>query len=217
MDRPELITEEHHGAEHELEAVKQFVREHGPRIIIGILIVVVASAGVSFYRKRAHDKLAEATELLFNAQRNDDLQAVLDDYPSSPSAPLAMLKLARSRYDAGEYDTALALYDGLEAEHPDHPFAQAARVGRAHCMEGRNQIDEAITLFQAFETDNPGHFLTPQATLGRARCLETLGRIAEAKIVVEDFIAANADSGWLPIAEERLQRLNSKADTPAGE
>ena len=65
----------------------------------------------------------------------------------------------------------------------------------------------AIAQFAAFIEAQRGHYLQSSATLALARSMEQAGRLDEARIVLEDFLAENADSQWAGQAEASLKEL----------
>jgi len=196
----------------ELERLLALLRRHGGTIALAVCVALVAAGGGIFYRRHAAAKTEKAAMMLASSRTVQELENIVKDYPSSGAAPLALLKAAKGYFDSGSYDMALKKYDEFRENFADHQMEAAARLGRAHCLEARGQVEDALLAFIAFSTGEPGHFLAPQAVFGQGRCLEQLGRMGEARTVYEDFIAANQDSNWLPLAEEMLETVNRKIE-----
>ena len=193
--------------EDEWQLLKDAILSNGTRIALGIGAVLIMIIAVSVYRGRISGRLEEASTRLTNARSLDDLEVLVEDYPSTPTAPLALLKLAKGYFNSGNYDTALSKYSDFQRIYAKHSMIEIAELGKIHCMEAKGLTEEAITAFASFAAAHPDHYLTPQATLGQGRCLEQIGRLEEAKKIYESFIDEHPESEWLSKAEDILKRL----------
>jgi tetratricopeptide (TPR) repeat protein len=207
-NRPET---EAAGYSDELEVLKASVKTHGLRVAVGVAVALVIVFGVRMYYARRAGAAADASAMLMSARSVQDLEALVEQYGKSPSAPLAMLKLAKGYFDLDNYDQAFNRYVDFLERYPEHALGGIAELGKLHCLEARGQVAEALAGFELFLSDNPQHFLEAQAVFGRARCLEQLDRMDDARIVYEDFIAANPNSGWVSRAEEMLDTMEHRA------
>ncbi len=205
--------EEHHGGEiPELERAKAYWREHGTRITIIAAVAVVVVLGVNMVRSRKQRAVADASAQLAAARSGAELQAIVDDYASTPSAPLALLRLAKRAYDFGDYNGAMASYETFADRYSDHELASVAEVGLIHCREARGEVQAAEAEFKAFAEAHPDNFLAPTALLGQARCMEQLGRFDDARIVYENMVADRSDSVWGDRAAEMLETMDDRID-----
>jgi tetratricopeptide (TPR) repeat protein len=198
------------GAHHELARVKAILRTHGLRTAIWIALALLIVVGGRVYRGHKAQAKVNASAMLMSARTVQDLEALVEQYASTPSAPLAMLKLAKAYYDFGNYDLAFNRYVDFLERYPEHEMRGIAELGKLHGLEARGQTREALDGFERFVAANPGHFLEAQAVFGKARCLEQAGRKEEARVVYEDFIAARPDSGWATRAEEMLKTMDQR-------
>ncbi len=195
----------------ELTHLKQLITTHGKPLIIGALLVLAIISIMVYYKNTKQNNIDKASALLSSARSVQDIEGLVAKYSSTPSAPLAIAKLAKIYFDSGNYDLAIAKYSELKTKFPEHQLTDTADLGIIHCKEAKNELSEAMAAFSAFtKTKGPDHYLTPQSILGEARCLVQLGRNVEAKALYEDFIAANPESAWTPIAEEALSAVNKK-------
>jgi predicted negative regulator of RcsB-dependent stress response len=205
-------------AQPELQKLIEFVRGQGQSVLIGLGLAVAVFLGVGAYRNYRHSTELRASQMLMGARNVEQLQQVVSQYSSTPSAPVAMLSLAAQYFDGGQYDLAQFTYTQFEQKYPKHPMVKAAELGKAQCLEAAGQVEQAAGAFDEFVKNNPEHFLTSLARLGKARCLNQLGKYAEAKAAYEDFIAANPESGWTPLAETGLlfveKEMRAKAKSP---
>jgi len=193
-----------------LQNAKNYLQANALRWALTGGIVLAVIIGVTVYKAKKVESDRNAAQILTAARSDKDLQTIIGQHASTPYAPMAMLKLAKMRFDAGDYDGALKQYAEFKQKYPQHAMIDGAEVGRIYCLEAKGQIEDALKAFAAFASEHPTHFLAPQATFGQARCLEQLGQYAEAKAVYEDFMAAHPDSGWAPKAEEMLSLIVKK-------
>ncbi len=184
-----------------------FLQRHLRLLLSGAGLAIVLVLIVAVYISQQRRQAITASQMLAVAQTAGQLEEVLVQYPSSPSAPTALLALASSQYAAGAYEQALMLYDRFIQQYPKHFMRPAAVLGRVLCQEAQGAPAQALAGFNAFLAAYPDHFLLPQAYLGQARCLQQLRRAAEAQVVYEDFIAAHPDSEWKVHMEMALDRL----------
>jgi tetratricopeptide (TPR) repeat protein len=179
-------------------------REHVQPVLIGLGIAIAILLAYGAYKNYKQSALMRASQMLMSARSLEQLQQVISQYPSTPSAPIAMLTLAAEYFQSGQYDLAQFTYAQFRQKFPKHPMAMMADIGKAQCLEASGQLDQALAAFEAFILANPGHFLSSSAIFGKGRCLTQMGRYTEAKAVYEDYIAANPNSGWGPLADSAM-------------
>ncbi len=212
---------EHHHDEHhehhesgipELEQAKAFWRDHGTHITIVAAVIAVSVFSINMYRSNKRRAVVDASAQLAAVRSTQDLEAIVADYASTPSAPLALLQLAKAAYDMGDYNGAMSHYENFSDRYDDHELASVAEVGLIHCREARGELQAAEAAFKAFAEADPKHFLAATALLGQARCLEQLGRFDDARIVYEDMIANRGDSIWGDRATEQLETIEDRIE-----
>ena len=199
-------------------------REHVQPVLIGLAIALALILGYGAYKNYKQSTSMRASQMLMSSKSPEQLQQVISQYPSTPSAPIAMLTLASEYFRSGQYDLAQFSYAQFQQKFPNHPMAAAGELGKAQCLEASGQLDQALSMYEAFASANPGHFLTASAIFGKGRCLTQMGRYTEAKAVYEDYIAANPDSGWVPLADsamlfvdKELRAQQKKQSSPVAE
>jgi len=197
----------HHEHDEEILKVRDFARTHGKSVVVAVCAAVIAVSAVRLYKFRKRSNRQEASRLLVQATSSSDLQELMSTYPSTPAAPLSLLKLAKVEYDMGNYTSARGRYEEFARKYPEHDLAAAAAIGQVACVEASDDRQGALEGYRNFISGHPDHFLTPQAVLGEGRCLWKLGMKEEARAVYEDFLAANPDSAWAGNAEEALEML----------
>ncbi len=198
-------------AKHEVQEVMGFLKRYGKLIGAGILaavVMVLVSRGCAQHKAT---KLAKAEQALMSARTSQQLEDVVKDYSSTPTAPVALLNLAKTLYNEGNYAQARTQYERFLKKYKNHEMSPAAELGLAYCTEADGDFDSAATQFAAFAQKHIKNYLQPVALLSVARCMEQGGRIAEARIVLEDFLAENATSPWAGTADGTLKALNDAA------
>ena len=193
---------EHHN---ELEDLKVFLQTHGKSILISVIVVAVAYAGMMAYRRHHAAQADLASMALATSQSTEDLQLILDDYGSTPSAPSALLTLAGRLFQEARYDEAQAAYEQFKTKYPDHPMALATDICQAQVTEAAGNPAEAQAQFEAFAAAHPDSYLVPLAQMGRARCLQQQGQLDEARTVYEDFLVEQPEGPWTTMAETNLK------------
>lgn len=194
----------------EFQDLIAFWRSYDKTIVTIVCIALALGGTVALYITSKRSKMREASTKLFSSQGIKEFKAIVEEYPDSPAAPLALLKLAKIYFNAGQYDPALDKYDEFLNQYPDHQFVLVARLGQIHCLEAKGLVDHALTAFTDFVVKHPNHFLTPQAILGKARCLEQSDQPHEARVIYEDFLMEHPESGWCMRIRERLAVLERK-------
>ncbi len=197
---------------HEVPEVLDFLRENGLSLLVGVGLAVAAFLGISAYRNYKTSQATAAANLFFQAQTTQQIQDMINQYPSATMTPLAYLALAAGRFDAGEYDLADRAFSEFETKFPNHPLVGQAQLGHAQCKEAGGQLQEALASYDQFATAHPNHYLYPVALFGKARTLEEMGRFPEARAVYEDYIALGlTNSAWTSRAEAALLYVDKEA------
>ena len=193
--------------QHEVKQVLDFLKHYGMLIGVGILAATLAILVSKGCAHQKTEKLARAEELLISAQYPQQLEDVVNRYSSTPAAPVALLNLAKTSFNDGDYFQARAQYDRFLKKYKKHELSPIADFGLASCSEADGDFDGAIEQFAAFIEAQAGHYLQPLAVIGLARSMEQAGRLDDARILLEDFLTENSASQWAAQAEELLQRL----------
>jgi len=211
---PRGAEEPRHPAQEDLARLRAFLERHGARLVIlgGLVLVAILAPMVFRGLKQRNERAAQRA--LISARSVPDLETLIARYRRAPATAVALLQLAKTYYDAGQFEPARGQYEEFMRRFPEHELIGVAELGIVQCREGLGQIEEARAGFAEFRRRRPGHFLNPEAMFGEARCLKALGRVAEARAVVEDFIAAHPDSGWVPKAESELADLKREPAAP---
>lgn len=189
----------------EVKEVLVFLRKYAKPAGIAIIVICVIMLSDKFFKAQRHKKEAAADTALMDARNAEDLQEVVDTYGSTPTAPLALMELAREKFNAGQFDEAEELYTRFTKKHGDHELAAQAELNLITCKEAKGQLGEAHLLYGGFAKKHAGSFLAPSAMMGRARCLEALDLQDEAQIAYEDIMVNFPETIWSRVAEANLK------------
>ena len=143
-----MVTE--YGSEEEqVEAIKKWLRSHGPSIIAGIVIGLALIGGWRFwtsYQLSQAESASQGYEALTATVADNDLAetrtaapALKDDYPDSAYAPLAALQLAKLAVEQNDNATAISELEWAVANAKDPNIASApgARAAGGKPLRGR--------------------------------------------------------------------------------
>ncbi len=202
------VLKKHELEQHEVKQVLDFLKRYGKLIGAGIIAATIAVLASRTIAANKATKIAEAEQMLLSAQTPQQLEDVVNNYKSTPTAQPALLNLAKTLFNEGEISMARAQYERFIADYKKSELLPMAVFGLAYCTEAEGRFDEAVNEFKDFLAENPIHYLESPAVLAMARCMKHAGQLDEARIVLEDFLTENAESAWADAAEVSLQQLD---------
>jgi len=194
----------------EVKEVLVFLQKYAKPAAVVIITICVLVLADKFFKSQRVKKELRADTALMHAQNAEDLEAILNEYGSTPAAPVALMGLAREKFNAGKIDEAEVLYSQFVKKHGDLEQAAQAELNLISCKEAKGQLGEAHLLYGEFVKDHSGSYLVPSALMGRARCLEILGELDEAQIAYEDIIVNYPESSWSQLAKAKLKVVLAK-------
>lgn len=198
----------------ELYPLIEWWEKDGKSTVIWLLVAAVAVGGWYGWKNHKAAVKAASSEALVNAYTTEEIEDAVSKFSGSAAAGALKLRLAKSYFDAGRYDEALAQYESLDGKAPEG-FADIPVVGKAQCLEALGKFAEAQKAFDAFAEANPKNYLTLTAQLGAARCLAQAGDKKAALARIESLKAANKEDGIekarIEAAESAIKRFEKKA------
>ena len=194
----------------EVKEVLTFITKYAKPVAIVVIAVCAFFLVDRYFKSSRLQKEIEADSALLQAASADDYQAILDDYGSTPSAPLALMGLARQTFNAGQYDEADALYGKFIKKYDQHEMTIQAEYNQITCREAQGQIGDAHLLYGEFVNNHRDSYLAPLAMIAQARCLESLSLLADAKQVYEDLVFSYPGSSWAQMTEANLAVVDKK-------
>jgi outer membrane protein assembly factor BamD (BamD/ComL family) len=125
--------------------------------------------------------------------------------------PDALLKRARRKFDAGQFDKAkpelLKVYQ--RAKLSSGPRCEA-KIFYATCFVRENDFVTASRELNTFIKEYPNSFWTPQAYFDLAYCYRNLNNLPAAVKLYHLIIKEFPTTAWAKYSQERLNELKSK-------
>lgn len=207
----------------ELLPLVEWWEKDGKQLVLWLAVALAAFGGWKYWQYHRAAVKAAASDALVSSFTTEELEDSVSKFSGQAAGGALKLRLAKSYFDAGRYEEALAQYDSLTNSAPDG-FADVPAVGRAQCMEALGKFDEAQKAFDDFGEKNPKSYLKLTAQLGAARCLcqkgdskAALARIGALKAAYkgEEISIARIESTEAVI--KRFGKKASAAEEPAPE
>ena len=202
----------------ELYPLIEWWEKDGKSTVVWLLVAAIAVGGYYGWKNHRAAVKAAASDALVNAYTTEEIEEAASKFSGSATAGALKLRLAKSYFDAGRFEEALAQYESLDGKAPDG-FADIPTVGKAQCLEALGKFVEAQKAFDAFAEANPKSYLTLTAQLGAARCLAQAGDKKAALARIETLKAANKEEGIekarIEATESTIKRFEKKVEAPA--
>ena len=201
----------------ELLPLIEWWEKDGKSTVVWCLVAALAVGGWYGYKGYRANRLAAASDSLSTAQNTEQLEEAVKNFSGLPVEGVQKIRLAKSYFDGGQFDAALALYEELSGKAPDG-LADVPVVGKAQCLEALGKYAEAQKAFDDFAAANPKHYLTLTAQLGSARCLAQQEKKAEALKAIaalkEQYKGDEMLKARIESAEDTVKRWEKPAPQP---
>ena len=200
----------------ELYPLIEWWEKDGKSTVIWLLAAAIVVGGYYGWKNHKAAVKTAASEALVNAYTTEEIEDAASKFSGSATAGALKLRLAKSYFDAGRFEEALAQYEALDGKAPDG-FADIPVVGKAQCLEALGKFAEAQKAFDAFAEANPKSYLALTAQLGAARCLAQAGDKKAALARIDALKAANKEEGIdkarIEATESTIKRFEKKVET----
>ena len=198
----------------ELLPLVEWWEKDGKSTVIWLLVAAIAVGGWYGWKNHKAAVKAAASNALVNAYTTEEIEDAVAKFTGSATEGALKLRLAKSYFDAGRYEEALAQYEALEGKAPDG-FADVPAVGKAQCLEALGKFDEAAKAFDAFAEASPKNYLALTAQLGAARSYAQAGDKKKALARIDALKSANKDDelskARIEATEQVIKRFGQKA------
>lgn len=179
--------------------VKQFWINHQKEfnIIIGVIAVVVIIGFLMMKSKRSAEIKANSQlaipETYYHLRDYErampELQSIIEQFPGTHSAGMAVFFLANIYYDREEYDEAYNYYEMYLDDYSEEAvFISSSLTGKAACMENEKNYEEAAGLYVKAVKKFPDLFKSPYNALNAVRCYWIAGMNNKGKDLCEYII-----------------------------
>ena len=174
----------------ELYPLIEWWEKDGKSTVIWLLAAAIVVGGYYGWKNHKAAVKTAASEALVNAYTTEEIEDAASKFSGSATAGALKLRLAKSYFDAGRFEEALAQYEALDGKAPDG-FADIPVVGKAQCLEALGKFAEAQKAFDAFAEANPKSYLALTAQLGAVRAYVQAGDKTKALARIDALKAAN--------------------------
>lgn len=190
----------------------------GKQTVALLAVAAIVVGGWYGWKNYRASVRAAASESLTSAYTSDELEEAVSRFSGQPVGGALKIRLAKSYFDAGRYEEALAQYEALAANPPDG-FADIPVVGKAQCLEALGKFAEAAEAFDAFAEANPKSYLLLTAQLGAARSFAQAGDKKKALERIDALKEANKGdelaTARVEATESTIKRYEKPAPAPA--
>lgn len=197
-----------------VEGPASWVEANGKMVLASVAILLLVGLGLSWWWQQRMARDAEACRLFADATSAQGWKQVVEQFPGTSAAPLALMQLAQEARERGALDEALEWTEQFLNQHPRHPLRPGAELSRAMVWEAQGKAAEARSAYEAMAAAQPTHPYAGAAAVGRARLLIAEGNAAAARQILADFIAESRSSAFAAEARRVLRTLPEEPTTP---
>lgn len=178
------------------------------KIIVPLILAVAAGVGLVLWQvSKAEKSKNEAARLLAADPTPATWEKLIRDYPGQPATAIAFLNAAEDASSKKDHRKAAGLYENFAREFPKHPLLSAARLGQANQLALAGDGAGAQSLYLRIVTERPPDAFRTAAAVGLARIQIQENRPEAARQVLNDVLAENNGSAFLPEARALLDKL----------
>lgn len=194
----------------------QFLDAHQKKLIIAAILIAIGVIAYVIYAGIAKGEAEDAGAALLTAEKVEDYQAVVNQWPTSNAAATALPLMAEVQGAESPEDAIATLRSFLDST-PSHPIAATAKVSLALRLIEQGNTDEASTLLTEIaesesETDS---YIAPLACITLGDIAKKSGDTASAKSWYEKAKEDPTEQGntFSNTAEARLALVNAQPPT----
>jgi tetratricopeptide (TPR) repeat protein len=213
-----------------MDRIGVFVQEQRRALLVGLGVLLIAMAvvgGVLWYdfqtAQKATELFQEATRHYLNRPADDPKKAddqlrraiagfreVVEQYPRTPSGPLALFHMANAQVLANELDAGIESYKRFMLLYGNNPALIGLvqqRLGYAYLAKGDR--DQAVKAFSSV-LDMPGALNKDQVLFELAKLEESQSRPEGALAHYQDLMKTFPNSPFTSEAAVRVKALETK-------
>jgi len=179
-------------------------------IVSGILYNINASdRNASTLLTQALDTYSKMKPMEGYAAVQKDLNQLIEKYPNTSAGKIGRVQFGEICYDAGKYDKALSLYQGVLADFSHDPIMKnLIQVAMGHTCQMLKKDDKAADLFKAV-LQGKSAFLKDEALFNLGLLAEKAGEDTQSRVYYNKILTDHAQSIYATIAQSRLGKTNS--------
>ena len=178
------------------------------KVMVPVILAVAAGVGLVLWQVSKTEKSkTEAAKLLASGSTLEIWEKLIREYPGQPATALAILNAAEDASSKKDHRKAAGLYEKFAREFSKHPLLSAARFGQANQLALAGDGAAAQSLYLRIVTERPSDAFRTAAAVGLARIQIQENRPEAARQVLNDVLAENNGSAFLPEARAMLEKL----------
>lgn len=192
--------------------VKQFWLSHSKEfnIIFGVIAVVFIVGFLMMRSKKSAEVKANSKlvipETYYHLSNYDksipELETIIEQYPGTHSAGMAVFFLANTYYNQEKYTEAANYYDIYLDDYSDYAmFIASSLAGKAACRENMKKYEEAAELYFKAAKKFPDLFMSSYNVMDAVRCYKFAGMKQKVKELCDYLIDTYPDSSVKQKAE----------------
>lgn len=192
----------------ELLPLVEWWEKEGLKTVACVAVAALCVGGWYGWKNYTQSQRSAASAAVANANTTEELEEAVAKFSGASSEAVLKIRLAKSYYDSGRYEEALATYDALSSSVPAQ-FADIPPMGKAACLEAQKKFADAQAAFEAFAEANPKSPFRLTALLGAARCVAQNGDTAKS---LERIDAHLKEFSSDEISKARVEALKSAVE-----
>lgn len=190
----------------------QFLDAHQKKLIIAAILLALGLIAYVIYSGIAKGEAEDAGAALLKAEKIEDYQELIKQWPNSQSATTALPLLADLQGEKSPEDAIQTLRDFIDA-NTDHPAVATAKVSLALRLLEQKNTDEAITILTDVSENDSDTYIAPLACISLGDIAKAAGKKDEAKTWYEKAQAEAPEQGS-PYGDAATARLSLVYATP---
>ena len=202
----------------ELLPLVEWWEKDGKQTVVWLLVAAAAVGGWYGWKSYRSSVKEASARAIATADTTEKMEAALAKFSGSAAEGPLKIRLAKSYFDAGRFEEALAQYESLIGQAP-YGFADVPAVGAAQCLEALGKFAEGAAAFDAFVEANPTNYLTLTARLGAARCLAQAGdekaALARLDALKAEVKGDDLSKARVEATEKAVKRFGKRTAAPA--
>jgi len=191
-------------------------------VAYAIMVIAIIGIGIGLYIRHVNKKALAAYNLAYRSLVSDSsaetpgegttersveaLDGLIRKYGRTKTAAMAVPQLAYLKFDQGEYDEAISLYETyLKRDTSGSIYSSMAHFGLAAAYEAKGEYQPAISHLKKVVDGGHG-FLKEEAMFSLGRVYAVSGQVEMSRKIFQDFVNQFEGSPLLPLAKANLRK-----------
>jgi len=188
----------------------QFLDAHQKKLIATAILLAIGIIVYVVYSGIAKGNAEDAGAALLKAEKIEDYQAVIKEWPNSKAASTALLLIADVQADKTPEEAIKTLKEFINT-NPKHPVIATAKVNLALLLVDQGKADEAVPLLTEVADSETDSYISPLACISLGDISKAAGKKDEAKTWYEKAKEESSERGntFTDAAQARLALVNA--------